>query len=250
MSAISRRKKEDTPTGWFPSNLMTSPRHPAPGGSGTQAQKRDTTMPTIAETRMIAENIPAYDYGTSAARSPISLRELEQFKQSVGFTNEDEKYLKMAGEVLSDQTKELVDTWRGVIAKAPHLAQHSRDPNGKPIAHYSENSGLRFQQWILDTCFRPYDQDWLNYQQEIALRHTSVKKNKADGVESTSHIPLRDVIAFTAVINDTIKPFLAKKGNSREDVEKMHRAWCKSLLLQTALWAQPYTDTKLAPNQW
>jgi hypothetical protein len=171
-------------------------------------------------------------------------------KQSVGFTNEDEKYLKLAGEVLTDQTKELVDTWRGVIAKAPHLAKHSRDPNGKPIARYSENSSLRFQQWILDTCFRPYDQDWLNYQQEIALRHTSLKKNKADGVESTPYIPLRDVIAFTAVINDTIKPFLTKKGNSGEEVERMHSAWCKSLLLQTALWAQPYTDTKLAPNQW
>jgi len=174
---------------------------------------------------MVAEKIPAYTYGTAeAARSQISLKELEELKQSVGLTSDDEKYLKLAGEVLADQTKELVDTWRGVIGKAPHLAKHSRDSNGKPIAQYSENSGLRFQQWILDTCFRPYDQDWLNYQQEIALRHTGVKKNKADGVESTSFIPLRDVIAFTAVMNDTIKPFLAKKGNGGDDVERMHRA--------------------------
>jgi hypothetical protein len=208
-------------------------------------------MTTVTDKRTVAEKIPAYTYGSAdATESPISITELEQLKQSVGFTNEDEKYLKLAGEVLTDQTKELVDTWRGVIAKAPHLAKHSRDPNGKPIARYSENSGLRFQQWILDTCFRPYDQDWLNYQQEIALRHTGLKKNKADGVESTPYIPLRDVIAFTAVINDTIKPFLANKGNSSEEVEKMHRAWCKSLLLQVALWTQPYTDTKLAPNQW
>jgi protoglobin len=206
-------------------------------------------MTTVAETKMVAEKVPAYTYGTSeAARSPISLKELDQLKQSVGFTGEDEKYLKLAGEVLTDQTKELVDTWRGVIAKAPHLAKHSRDPNGKPIAHYTENSGLRFQQWILDTCFRPYDQDWLNYQQEMALRHTGVKKNKAEGVDSTPYIPLRDVIAFTAVINDTIKPFLAKKGHGSAEVDKMHSAWCKSLLLQTALWAQPYTDTKLAPD--
>jgi hypothetical protein len=28
---------------------------------------------------------------------------------------------------------------------------------------------------VLDTCFRRNDQDWLNYQQEMALRHTSVK---------------------------------------------------------------------------
>jgi NAD(P)-dependent dehydrogenase (short-subunit alcohol dehydrogenase family) len=35
---------------------------------------------------------------------------------------------------------------------------------------------------VLDTCLRPYDQDWINYQQEIALRYTSLKKNKIDGV--------------------------------------------------------------------
>src|SRR5204863_2180182 len=141
--------------------------------------------------------------------------------------------LKLAGEVLADQTKELVDTWRGVIAKAPHLAKHSRDPNGKPIAHYSENSGLRFQQWILDTCFRPYDQDWLNYQQEIALRHTSVKKNKTDNAQSAPTIHLRHIVAFGAVMTDPdiMKPFLAN-GHNANDVEKMYRAWSKSLWLQ------------------
>ena len=116
-------------------------------------------MKTVAEPKMVAEEIPSYTYGTAeAAQSPISVKELEQLKQTVGFTNEDEKYLNLAGEVLADQTKELVETWRGVIAKVPHLAKHSRDPKGQPIAPYSENSGLRFQQWILDTCFRPHDQ--------------------------------------------------------------------------------------------
>jgi hypothetical protein len=57
-----------------------------------------------------------------------------------------------------------------------------------------------------DTCLRPYDQDWLNYQQEIALRRTSLKKNQADGVRSTEHVPFHDIVAFVAVMNDTIKP--------------------------------------------
>ncbi|MGD1075961.1 MAG: hypothetical protein ABR903_07790 [Thermodesulfovibrionales bacterium] len=61
---------------------------------------------------------------------------------------------------------------------------------------------------------RTYDQDWVNYQQEIALRHTSLKKNKVDGIRSTPYVPLRDVIAFIAVMNQTIKPYLAAKGNS------------------------------------
>jgi hypothetical protein len=58
------------------------------------------------------------------------------------------------------------------------------------------------------------------------------------------------VIAFTAIINDAVKPFLRTKGHSAEEVEKMHRAWCKSVQLQIALWSEPYTDTSLAANQW
>jgi hypothetical protein len=146
----------------------------------------------------IAEQIPGYTYGTpEAASSPVSLKELEELKATVGFTEEDQRYLRMAGEVLADQAKPLVDHWRNdIIAKIPHLARHSRTPEGEAIPEYSANSGLRFQQWVLDTCLRPYDQDWLNYQQEIALRHTSLKKNQTDGVRSTPSIPLRDIIAF------------------------------------------------------
>ena len=69
---------------------------------------------------------------------------------------------------------------------------------------------------------RPYDQDWLNYQQEIALRHTSLKKNQADGVRSTDHVPYRDIVAFVAVMNETIKPYLALRGNTPKEVEGMH----------------------------
>jgi Protoglobin len=202
-------------------------------------------------TRRVANEIPGYTYGTpEAARSPVSLADLELLKKTVDFSDEDQRYLRVAGEVLADQTEEVVKKWRSVIAANPHLSQYSLGPEGKPDAHYSADSGLRFRQWILDTCFRRYDQDWLNYQQEIALRHTSVKKNQTDHVESAAYIPLRYVIAFTAIINDAVKPFLAAKGHSRDDVEKMHRAWCKSVQLQIALWSEPYTDSKLAPNQW
>src|SRR5215471_9663096 len=158
-------------------------------------------MKTAVPSPQVATEIPGYSYGTpGAARSPISAAELEQLKQTVGFTSDDERYLRMAGEVLRGQTRALVSTWRGMIAKIPHLARHSKTLAGEPIPHYSENSGLRFEQWILDTCFRPYDQDWANYQQEIALRHTHLKKNVTDGVESTPFIPLRDIIAFAAVM--------------------------------------------------
>jgi hypothetical protein len=200
----------------------------------------------------VADDISGYSFGTAeVAASPVSIPELAALKITVGFTDEDERSLRLAGAVLRDQTKQIVEHWRsGIIAGIPELARHSRTPEGEPIPDYLAKSNLRFQQWILDTCLRPYDQDWLNYQQEIALRHTSVKKNKVDGVRSTPYVPLRDIIAFTPVMNETIKPYLAAKGHSAEEVEKMHRAWCKSLQLQLALWARSYTDSGRASSEW
>ena len=125
-------------------------------------------------------DIPGYAYGTDdVARSAVSLSELEQLKTTVGFTDEDERYLRLAGEVLGDQTKQVVERWRsGIIASIPNLARHSRSPEGSPLPEYLAKSNQRFEQWILDTCLRPYDQTWLDYQQEIALRHTSLKKTR------------------------------------------------------------------------
>jgi hypothetical protein len=202
--------------------------------------------------KKVAQKIPGYSYGMpEISESPVSMRDLEALKISAGFTAEDERYLRIAGGVLADQVEEIVNHWRsGIIQSIPNLARHSRTPDGKAIPEYLANSNLRFQQWILDTCLRPYDQDWLNYQREIALRHTAAKKNKVDGVSSTPYVPLRDIIAFIAVMNETIKPYLAAKGNSAEEVDKMHRAWCKSIQIQLALWTKVYGDLEHASDEW
>ncbi len=55
-------------------------------------------------------------------------------------------------------------------------------------------------------------------------------------------MPLPEVIAFVAVMNETIKPYLAAKGHPAEEVDKMHRPWCKSMPLQLALWVGPYME--------
>lgn len=204
---------------------------------------------SISPMKKVADHIPGYTFGEkSLPHSPITLAELEELKKSAGLTSEDEHYLRMAGEVLGGQTRQIVDHWRGrIIGGIPNLARHSRDPKGEAIPDYSARSGLRFQQWILDTCLRPYDQAWLDYQQEIALRHTTLKKNQTDAVESTPYVPLRDIIAFIPVMNETIRPYLAAKGHSEDDVRKMHLAWQKSLQFQIALWTQLYL--KQAPHE-
>jgi len=191
----------------------------------------------------IADPIHGYTYGAaSVPTSPVTLSEFDALKATAGFTVEDEHLLRQAGEALADQTEAIVTRWRSdIIARIPNLARHSRSLDGQPIPEYLAQSNLRFRQWILDTCFRPYDQDWLNYQHEIALRHTSLKKNTVDGVRSTAYVPFRDIAAFVAVMNDTIKPFMAAKGHVQSVVDGMHRAWCKSVQLQLALWAKPYS---------
>ncbi len=188
---------------------------------------------------MEVQNIPGYAYG-SVGPSPISLKEFEELKQAVLFSAEDEKYLKMAGEVLHDQVEEILDLWYNFVGSHPHLVYYFSGPDGKPNAEYLSAVRKRFGQWILDTCMRPYDQTWLNYQHEIGLRHHRTKKNKTDNVQSVPVVPLRHMIAFIYPITATIKPFLAKKGHSPDEVDKMHQAWFKSVTLQVALWSYPY----------
>jgi len=195
---------------------------------------------------------PGYTYGQATVMpSTISMEDLIQLKASAMFTEEDERYLRLAGDVLNDQTAQIVDLWRkDIISSIPNLARHSRDQQGRPLPEYLEATNMRFRQWILDTCRRSYDDAWLRYQQEIARRHTSAGKNVTDGVPSTSHVPLRDVIAFVAVMNETLRPFLAKQGHSESAVHAMHLAWQKSLQMQLAIWTKTYAECSGLPADW
>ena len=82
--------------------------------------------------KRVSEHIPGYSYGAAeVAKSPVSTLDLEKLKTSAGFTEEDQRYLQLAGEVLTGQTKQIVNHWRsGIIASVPNLARHSRSPEG------------------------------------------------------------------------------------------------------------------------
>lgn len=192
-----------------------------------------------------------YSFGASSIPiSPVSVADLEDIKAAAGFTSEDECHLRLAGEVLGGQATAIVEHWRNqIIARNPNLARHSRAPEGTSLPQYLQASNRRFEQWILDTCTRPYDQDWINYQQEIAARHMISKKNVTDHVRSTSHVPFRHIVAFVAVMNQTIKSYLATTGEDSEVVERMHQAWCKSMQIQIALWTKAYSDARQT-DQW
>jgi hypothetical protein len=194
---------------------------------------------------MSSKEITGYTYGTEAvAKSPVSREDLELLKKTVLFTEEDENYLRLAGEVLADQIDGVLDVWYGFVASHPHLVYFFTDEKGEPNGHYLAAVRERFGQWILDTCNRAYDQDWLNYQHEIGLRHYRTKKNQTDGVKSVPIINYRYLVGFIYPITATIKPFLEKKGHSADEVEKMHQAWFKSLVMQVTLWTRPYVSAE------
>lgn len=190
---------------------------------------------------MSATTIQGYTYGAAnPTRSPLTSQDFENLKQSVLFGAEDERYLRMAGDVLADQVEAVLDVWYGFVAAHPHLVYYFSDGKGNPNSDYLSAVRQRFGQWIIDTCTRPYDETWLNYQQEIGLRHHRTKKNQTDQANAVPNIALRYLTAFIYPITATMKPFLAKKGHSADEVEGMHQAWFKSVVLQVALWSAPY----------
>ncbi|HEY8477399.1 MAG TPA: protoglobin domain-containing protein, partial [Chloroflexota bacterium] len=149
--------------------------------------------------------------------------------------------LRMSYDVLKDQVDDILDVWYGFVGANPHLLYYfTRRSDGQPDPEYLARVRARFGQWILDTAAANYDQRWLDYQYEIGRRHHRTAKNRTDGVEAVEHIAYRYLPALFYPITATLKPFLAKKGHPAEQVERMHQAWMKSVLLQVILWSYPY----------
>jgi hypothetical protein len=186
--------------------------------------------------------IPGYTCGTAAvAPSPVSPADFERMKQSVLFGEPDVAHLRLSHEVLQDQVEAVLDAWYGFVAATPHLlAAFSGGSGGGPLADYLAAVRRRFGRWILDTARAEFDQQWLDYQHEIGLRHHRTKKNLTDGVEAAAIVPFRDLVLLVYPITHTLKPFLAAKGHDAATVEKMHAAWVKACLLQVVLWSRPY----------
>ncbi|PCI09671.1 protogloblin ApPgb [bacterium] len=185
--------------------------------------------------------IQGYTIGTHAvAKAPITLAELEELKGSLLMTDEDIKYLRMSHDVLEPHVDELVGVWYGFVGSTPHLLKYFSNEAGEPDMEYLGRVRARFVVWVLDTAKANYDQDWLDYQFEIGRRHHRVGKNKTDDANAVDHIHFRHLSALTIPVTTTLKPFLERGDHTAEEVDKMHAAWVKSVLMQTILWSYPY----------
>ena len=194
-------------------------------------------LPAVGQTP-----IPGYKMGdASIKRSPVTLEDFEKLKQVALFTEEDARHLKLAGAILVPQTERILDVWYGFVGSHPFLLHYfTNKQTGKPEIDYLNRVRARFGCWIKDTTDVQYDQAWLDYQQEIALRHHRDGKNKTDGVSSVDQINLRYITAFIVPISATIEPFLVESGQSADSIKKMMAAWNKSITLQAILWSHPY----------
>ncbi len=190
-----------------------------------------------------AEQIPGYTYGTAqAARSPLTLEDLERLKAVVGLTADDERILVEAAQVLADQADDMVTAYRKRLGELPFMRAYSGHPDGSPNPEYGAASKPRFDRFIIDACTRPLDQDWLNYQQEIGLRHTRAKKNATDHADSLDHIPMRYLLAFTAVVIATAREYLAAGGARPRRSTTCTPPSPKAVMLHVTVWTRPYVD--------
>jgi len=189
----------------------------------------------------VDQQMTGYDFGsTTTAVSPVSSEDLHNLEQTVGWTSDDELVLKKYADLFRAQAEPMVDSWRAVIGKQAHLSQWFVGPDGNPDDEYKARVKRRFVQWVIDAVTRPHDRAWLNYQEEIGLRHTPEKKNKTDARHTPPLVPLRYLLAFVPVVTE-IRTFLEASVSDLQELAALERAWTKTVHLHITLWARPYT---------
>jgi Protoglobin len=190
-------------------------------------------------------SIPGYDYGTpGSAISSVTERDLSELEQAVGWTARDAEALARHADVFRAKAETMVDAWRSVIGSWPQLSRWFVGPDGKPDDEYKNSIKRRFVQWVIDAAVRPHDQDWLNYQQKIGLRHTPAKKNKTDGADTPPLVPFRYLLGFIPVVLP-IREFFKDAIQDEAELNKIQEAWTKAVLLHVTLWSRAYVAEDL-----
>jgi hypothetical protein len=190
------------------------------------------------------KNIEGYDYGR-VPRSPVSLEDLRRLEETIGFTDDDRQSLARAGRALAGKAEALVDGWREIIGSHEYLVHWFAGPDARPDDEYKAAVKPRFVQWVVDLFTRPFDQAWLDYQNEIGLRHTPAKKNVTDGAGAPPVVPLRYLLAFAVPVMEAPRKFLKASDVAPAELDRMHAAWTKAVILTLTLWSLPYTKEGL-----
>jgi hypothetical protein len=176
---------------------------------------------------------------TQVAASAVTLEDLDRLKAALLFTDDDVRALRRAHDILASRVEELLDVWYGFVGSHDFLLRYFSTSDG-PDGDYLAAVRKRFGQWVLDLTRAEYDAAWLAYQEEIGRRHYT-GKNKTDGASGTPEIVHhRYVVALVYPIYATVRPFLERGESDPAEVERMHQAWLKAVILSVALWSRSY----------
>jgi hypothetical protein len=190
-------------------------------------------------------SIPGYDYGTEkSATSPVSEADLRQLEQAAGWTPDDARILAQHADSFRAKAETMVDSWRAVIGSQPHLSHPFTTPDGLADDNYKASVKRRFVQWVIDVATRPHNRAWLDYQFEIGLRHTPVKKNVTDGAHTPAVVPFRYLVGFIPVVLP-IQSFFKDVVRDAGELDVLERAWTKAVVLHVTLWFRAYVDAGL-----
>jgi hypothetical protein len=177
---------------------------------------------------------------TASDTAPLTPEEFAEFQKTVLFGPDDVAALRASRAILEPQVDAILDTWYGFVGSQPHLLASFSTKQGEPLPAYLAAVRERFATWILATADADYDAEWLALQHEIGLRHHRTKKNRTDGADAQDHIAFRHLVGLTFPITHTLRPFLESSDLPREEIDRMHAAWTKSVLLTVILWSRPY----------
>ncbi|HEX5460193.1 MAG TPA: protoglobin domain-containing protein [Steroidobacteraceae bacterium] len=190
--------------------------------------------------------IPGYDYGRpTAARSPLSPAELREIEQATGWSDADAQVLRRHEQIFVHRAESMVDHWRSILGSQHPLVKSFAGPDGKRDDEYAGKVKARFVRWVVDVAQRPHDEAWLNYQEEIGLRHMPAKKNETDHGHTPPVVELRFLLAFATVVTLSARKFFIESGVTGEELESLMEAWSRAVQLHVTLWSRPYAKQDL-----
>ncbi|MFZ8848956.1 MAG: protoglobin domain-containing protein [Thermoproteota archaeon] len=188
-------------------------------------------------------SIPGYIYGKpEVPKAPLDKKDFELLLDSLLWTKEDEENRKLLGEIISENMKDLLSDIVSYFGSRDYLLYYFKDKQGQTtITEYVNNTVDRLAQWLLDICYKPLDEHFINYNYLIGLRHTYEEKGKADKIETIPHIPARYMITCLFPITAVLKNYIAKKVEDPVLTDKLYHTWFKLQVLTTAFFLIPYT---------
>jgi hypothetical protein len=179
--------------------------------------------------------------GAENSESSLDAQTLFQLKRMLLFTNEDEQYLMMAGNILAAHTEDILDRWYEYILKNNYLAGYfTRD--GKPDLAYLQSLRPEFRKWINNLCTREEGTRWWLFEEHIAAELEQTNHSEPG---SLPVIFLRYLTTFIYPVSEAVRTFLNGHGYPESDVERMQQAWFKAISFSVLLWIYPQSRSPL-----